>query len=230
MLDTPDLLRLIHPFLAVIFVFPLIGVATYFAIQTRQRRLAVSVKEKTKITPVVGQEHVKVGRWLAGSVVGLVLIGLAHPIFKAMGQNNVWSENPFRIIFVGLMFVLTIATLACLYKARTPLWRGVFATLTGAGLWILGMQPGVFRRGYEWYVSHFYFGMFAAMLMIFALATLPEIYKSKKWRLAHALLNSVAVLLFMSQGITGVRDLLEIPLHWQESFIYKCDFVNKVCE
>ena len=41
MLETPDLLRLIHPFLAVTFVFPLIGVVTYFAVQTRQRRLAV---------------------------------------------------------------------------------------------------------------------------------------------------------------------------------------------
>jgi predicted MFS family arabinose efflux permease len=81
MLDTADLLRLIHPFLAVTFVLPLIGVATYFALQTRQRRMAVSAKEKTKIAPVVGQEHVKVGRWLSASVVGLVLVGLAPPHF-----------------------------------------------------------------------------------------------------------------------------------------------------
>jgi hypothetical protein len=65
--------------------------------------------------------------------------------------------------------------------------------------------------------------------MIFALATLPEIYKSKRWRLAHAALNTVAVLLFISQGITGVRDLLEIPLHWQEPFIFQCDFANRTC-
>jgi hypothetical protein len=229
MLDTPDLLRLLHPFLAVTFVMPLIGIATYFAIQTRQRRLAIGAKDKTKIAPVVGQEHVKVGRWLAGSVVGLVLLGLAHPIFKTILREQVWSASPFRVIFVVLMFALTIAALAFLYRARTALWRGIFATLTGLGLWLLGMQPGVFRRDYEWYLSHFYLGMIAAMLMIFALATLPEIYKSKQWRLTHAALNTVAVLLFISQGITGVRDLLEIPLHWQEPYVFQCDFTNRTC-
>jgi hypothetical protein len=229
MLDTPDLLRLLHPFMAVTFVMPLIGVAVYFAVQTRQRRLAVANKEKSTIAPVVGKEHVRVGQWLSGSVVALVLLGLAHPIFKTIARENAWAEDPFRGIFVLAMFALTIASLVFLYRARTPLWRGVMATLTGTGLWLLGMQPGVWRRGFEWYVSHFYLGMAAAMLMIFALATLPEIYKSKRWRLAHAALNTVAVLLFISQGITGVRDLLEIPLHWQEPFIFQCDFENRTC-
>jgi hypothetical protein len=71
--------------------------------------------------------------------------------------------------------------------------------------------------------------MAAAMLMIFALATLPEVYKAKRWRIAHAAINTVAVLLFISQGITGVRDLLEIPLHWQEPFVFQCDFENRTC-
>ncbi|WP_035985034.1 DUF4079 domain-containing protein [Leptolyngbya sp. KIOST-1] len=229
MLDTPDLLRLLHPFLAVTIVMPLIGIAVYFAVQTRQRRLALVDNAKTTISPVVGKEHVRVGQWLSGAVVGLVLLGLAHPIFKTIARENAWSEDPFRGIFVVAMFGLTLATLVALYKARTPLWRGVMATLTGTGLWLLGMQPGVWRRGFEWYVSHFYLGMAAAMLMIFALATLPEIYKSKRWRVAHAVLNTVAVLLFISQGITGVRDLLEIPLHWQEPFIFQCDFENRTC-
>ena len=229
MLDAPDLLRLLHPFVAITVVMPLIGVAVYFAVQTRQRRLAAVHKTKTTIAPVVGKEHVRVGQWLSGAVVCLVLLGLAHPIFKTIARQNVWAENPFRVVFVVAMYALTLAALVALYKARTPLWRGVMATLTGTGLWLLGMQPGVFRRGYEWQVSHFYLGMAAAMLMIFALATLPEIYKSKRWRLTHAALNTVAVLLFISQGITGTRDLLEIPLHWQEPFIFQCDFENKTC-
>lgn len=229
MLDTPDLLRMLHPFMAVTVVMPLIGIAVYFAAQTRQRRLAVSSKTKTTIAPVVGREHVRVGQWLAGAVVSLVLLGLAHPIFKTLARENVWAEDPFRGGFVVAMYVFTIASLVLLYRASSRVWRGTFATLTGMGLWLLGMQPGVFRRGYEWYLSHFYFGMAAAMLMIFALATLPEIYKSKRWRLTHAALNTVAVLLFISQGVTGVRDLLEIPLQWQEPFIYQCDFQNKSC-
>ncbi|MGG6239734.1 DUF4079 domain-containing protein [Nodosilinea sp. AN01ver1] len=229
MLDTPDLLRLLHPFLAVTVVMPLIGVAVYFAVQTRQRRLAVANKTKSTIAPVVGKEHVRVGQWLAGAVVGLVLLGLAHPIFKTILRENAWAEDPFRVIFVVAMYGLTLAALVLLYRSSARHWRAIFATLTGMGLWLLGMQPGVFRRGYEWQVSHFYLGMTAAMLMIFALATLPEIYKSKRWRLTHAVLNTVAVLLFISQGVTGVRDLLEIPLHWQEPFIYQCDFQNKSC-
>lgn len=229
MLDAPDLLRLLHPFLAVTLVMPLIGVAVYFAVQTRQRRLAVADKTKTTISPVVGKEHVRVGQWLAGAVVSLVLLGLAHPIFKTLLRENVWAEDPFRGVFVVAMYGFTLAALVLLYRSSSRVWRGTFATLTGMGLWLLGMQPGVFRRGYEWQVSHFYLGMAAAMLMIFALATLPEIYKSKRWRLTHAALNTVAVLLFISQGVTGVRDLLEIPLHWQEPFIYQCDFENKSC-
>ncbi|MBD1874623.1 DUF4079 domain-containing protein [Nodosilinea sp. FACHB-131] len=229
MLDAPDLLRLLHPFLAVTVVMPLIGVAVYFAVQTRQRRLAVADKTKTTISPVVGKEHVRVGQWLSGAVVSLVLLGLAHPIFKTLTQENVWAEDPFRGVFVVAMYAFTLGALVLLYRSSSQVWRGTFATLTGMGLWLLGMQPGVFRRGYEWPVSHFYLGMTAAMLMIFALATLPEIYKSKRWRLTHAALNTVAVLLFISQGITGVRDLLEIPLHWQEPFIYQCDFQNKTC-
>jgi hypothetical protein len=189
----------------------------------------VASKTKTTIAPVVGREHVRVGQWLSGAVVALVLLGLAHPIFKTIARENVWAEDPFRGIFVVVMFIFTIASLVLLYRASSPVWRGTFATLTGMGLWLLGMQPGVFRRGYEWYLSHFYFGMVAAMLMIFALATLPEIYKSKRWRLIHAALNTVAVLLFISQGVTGVRDLLEIPLQWQEPFIFQCDFANKTC-
>lgn len=69
------------------------------------------------------------------------------------------------------------------------------------------------------------------IMMIISLAILPEIYrdKSQHWRNAHTLLNSIALLLCIGQGITGVRDLLEIPLSGQEPFIYQCDFVQKIC-
>lgn len=57
-----DFLLIIHPALAVIFVFPLIGIVSYYSWQTRQRRLALANKEKSKIPPIVGTEHVKIGR------------------------------------------------------------------------------------------------------------------------------------------------------------------------
>lgn len=228
-MDTIDLLRIMHPAISVFYVFPLIGIATYFAMQTRQRRVASINKEKTKIAPVVGSEHVKIGKLLAASVVGTALLGMTHPMIKKMIANNVWIENPFRVIFVTAIYVLTITSLIFLYRSREALWRGTFATLSSMGLIILGAQPEIWRRSNEWFVSHFYYGMGAALLMVVSVAVLPEIYKSKAWRRAHIALNVIALLFFVGQGLTGARDLLEIPLAWQEPFIFGCDFANKTC-
>ncbi|XHX79671.1 MAG: hypothetical protein RBJ76_07050 [Stenomitos frigidus ULC029] len=42
--------------------------------------------------------------------------------------------------------------------------------------------------------------------------------------MTHVVLNCVALLLFVGQGITGTRDLLEIPPSWQKSTLYQCNF------
>jgi 4-amino-4-deoxy-L-arabinose transferase-like glycosyltransferase len=83
----------------------------------------------------------------------------------------------------------------------------------------------------EWYLSHYYYGVAAAMLMIFSLAIFPEIYRDRtnRWRTTHVVLNCLAVLIFLFQGMSGTRDLLEIPLSWQTQHIGKCDFVNNTC-
>jgi hypothetical protein len=237
MIDFPDALRLLHPAIAVSVVFPIIGIVVRMAWQTRQRRLEVAQQGKSKIPPVVGSEHVKIGRWLTGSVVGLALLGLAHPIFKKLIKAGALNNDPSRVGLIALLFLATIATLVLLFMARERLWRAVFATLTGMGLVILGFQtdaqgnPLVFRRDNEWFVSHFYYGLAAALLMIFSLAIVQEIYQDRtnRWRTVHIMLNSLATLLFIGQGITGVRDLLEIPLSWQEPYIFSCDYVNKKC-
>jgi hypothetical protein len=67
--------------------------------------------------------------------------------------------------------------------------------------------------------------------MIFSIVIVQDIYQDRKnrWRMAHIILNCFALLLFIGQGITGARDLLEIPLDWQKSYIYQCDFTNKTC-
>lgn len=232
-MNAVDIAGLVHPALAVAFVFPFIGIVVNYAWQTRQRRLQLQSKEggKSKISPTVGAEHLRIGRWLSNMVVGLALIGLAHPIFTKMAKNQVWAEDSFRAWFVVLIFVATIASLVILNRARTKLWRGVFATLTGMGLILLGCQPEIYRRGFEWYVSHYYYGITAALLMIFSLAIFPDIYQDRtnRWRMVHIVLNCFAVLLFVGQGFTGSRDLLEIPLSWQETHLYKCDFANQVC-
>lgn len=231
-MSAKDIATILHPAIAVFYVFPLIGIASYYAWQTRQRRLEAQANGKSKIAPGVGPEHLKIGKWLSSSVVGLTLLGMAQPIVKKLifdSQN--WAANSTRFFIIVLFFVATIASLVMLFKARTVLWRGVFATLCGMGLLVIGFQKFqagdgnyydlVFRRDFEWYVSHFYFGMGAAMLMIFSLAIVPDIYQDRehRWRKAHAILNSVALLLFISQGFTGARDLLEIPLSWQQPYI-----------
>ena len=203
---------LIHPALTVAIVFPIIGIALNYAWQTRQRRLESVDGGKSKIPPVVGREHVAIGRWLTGTVVGTALLGLAHPIiYKNLYQKQLWGKAPGWI----LMFVLAIVSLFFLYRVRKPLLRGICATLTGVGLILLGTQEGVWRLGNQWYWSHYYYGITAALLMVVSLAVVEDIYKdrtAKGWRIFHTILNTVAVLLFLGQGFTGARDLFEVAL------------------
>ncbi len=229
-----DFVSLIHPFLAVVVVFPLIGLVTNLAWQTRQRRLKANPESKN-ISGKVGPEHVRLGKWLAGSVIGVMLIALAYSVVYGyqgfLDKQKDGKLEAFTVVFIILIFVFTIASFIFLYRARTPLWRGILATLTGMGLVILGEQDGVFRRTDEWYWSHYYIGLIAALLMVFSLAIIEDIYKdrSQKWRLAHIILNCIALILFLGQGFTGSRDLLEIPLSWQKPFIFRCDWKNKTC-
>lgn len=231
-MELVDAMALLHPALAVAVVFPIIGMVVNMAWQTRSRRLQSAGDGKSKIPPSVGSEHVKLGRWLTGSVVGVTLVALAYSIyFKSILKNQLWSKAPFQVVFIVLMFVATIASLVFLYKATLPKWRAIFATLSSAGLIIIAFQDGIFRRDDQWMFSHFYYGLLAAILMIVSLAIVPEIYKDRtnKWRKIHTILNCVALLLFIGQGMTGSRDLLEIPLSWQQEHLYQCDWNNKTC-
>ncbi|KOP26911.1 hypothetical protein AMR41_05955 [Hapalosiphon sp. MRB220] len=225
-----DAILLLHPAIAVIVVFPLIGIVVNQALQTRQRRLETKATGKSKIPPVAGQEHVQLGRWLTGAVVGIVLLALANDIFGHILDNQIWTKARFQVIFIVLLFVATIASTVLLYKAKQRNWRAVFATLTGIGLVVLGSQDGIYRKTDQWYISHYYYGITAAFLMIFSLAILPEIYKDKSnfWRKVHIILNCIALLIFIGQGITGTLSLLEVPLSWQEHYIqqlyqHQCD-------
>jgi hypothetical protein len=240
MLDLIDALRIFHPAIAVIMVFPLIGIVLHMAWQTRQRRLQSAAGTKTKIPPVVGTEHVKIGKILAGAVVGISLLGMTHPSIKYILKHDLINKDGFQVVAIGLLFVVTVSSLVLLYRAATKIWLAVFATLTGMGVILIGFQDtlfkregfgAIFRRDDLWYLSHFYSGIVATLLMIFSLAIIQEIYRDRTnvWRKVHTGLNSVALILFLFQGWSGARDLLEIPLSWQEPFIYGCDYANKTC-
>jgi hypothetical protein len=231
-----DWTKIIHPTLAVAFIFPIIGIVVNLAWMTRQKRLNPEVK----IPPTAGVEHVRIGKILTAGVTGICLLGLLHPSLKYITKNDLWTQKPFEVIFLLLMFVFTIGSLVLLYKATDLVWRYVLGGLTGLGLILIGFQDlllkrkgfgAIFRRDNEWYLSHFYFGTAVTILMIVSLTIVPEIYQDRqhRFRLIHALLNTFAVMLFIGQGLTGARDLLEIPLSWQESTVYSCDFTNRVC-
>jgi hypothetical protein len=230
-LNPVDIVKLIHPILAVTFVFPLIGLTVARSWETRQRRLQTGEAGGTsKIPAIVGREHLDYGKLLAAGVVGISMLGLTRPILSELLKAQAFEKNTFQVVFLGLMFLATIICLILLYKTRTPLWRAVFATLSGMGFAILAFQPGIFRRDDEWFLSHFYYGLIATELMIFSLAIVPNIYeRNNVWRKVHIALNTFALLLFIGQGITGSRDLLEIPLSWQSDILGKCDWGNKTC-
>ena len=75
-------------------------------------------------------------------------------------------------------------------------------------LGILGMQPEIYRRDSEWYASHYYLGMMAAMLMIFSLTIVQDIYRDRtqRWRNTPVILNSVATVFFWRKDLR-VREI-----------------------
>ena len=132
-LNFEDLVLLLHPAIAVIVVFPLIGMVVRMAWQTRARRLELKATNKSKIPPVVGQEHVQLGRWLTGAVVGVYLLGITDPIGEKILTDHVFAKEPQKVILIGLFYVATIASLVFLYRAEEKLWRGVFRYLNRGG-------------------------------------------------------------------------------------------------
>jgi drug/metabolite transporter (DMT)-like permease len=235
-----DFWRLTHPTIAVLWVFPLLGIVVRMAWQTRQRRQAIAHGANSTVPATAGREHVQIGRWLATSVIGLELLGISQPMLKHVLKQNLLQTQPLRLVLIFLFYVVTIASLVLLYKAQARLWRWLFAGLTGLGVILLSFQDlwllqaandVIYRRKEELLFSHFYIGVTVTLLMIFAVAIQQEIYRDRthRWRTVHIVANCLALVLFVAQGWTGIRDLLEIPLSWQEPAVYSCDFTNKIC-
>jgi membrane protein YdbS with pleckstrin-like domain len=218
-----DTILLLHPFFAVTVVFPLIGLVVNRALQARQRRLQLATGSKSTIPPSAGPEHARLGRWLTGAVVGIVLLAFVNDVFGNIVDKQVWAKNPFQVILISLVFAVAIGSLVLLYRAKTRLWRIVFAVLTSIALIVIGSQEGVYRNDAQWYISHYYYGITAALMMIFSLAIVKEIYQDRtnRWRTIHIVLNSLALLLFIGQAFTGAKSLLEVPLAWQKPYVEK---------
>ena len=223
-----DWLWILHPALAVVVVYPLLGVVMRLAWQTRQRRVA-----KQKHPPTVGRDHSDVGRWLAASVVLLVLIALAVSIATKVPLVD-FAGGVTRAAQLLVVLLGTSASLIALWRCQAAVFRFSFSVLTFIGVLALGAQPEVWRVSDDlfssgFWQSHYWSGVAVTGLMLLSLSARREITRDLRVRRLHVTASILAAMLFLMQGVTGTRDLLEIPLSWQKPAVYRCDFVLQTC-
>ncbi|MCP9833912.1 MULTISPECIES: DUF4079 domain-containing protein [unclassified Cyanobium] len=227
-METIDWLWILHPALAVVLIYPLIGMVVRLGIQARQRRV-----DRAKLPPTTGRDHADLGQWLSAGVVLVVLVALTVVIVTKQPAEG-FTGGGARALQLLLVLVGTVVSLLALWQVKAKGYRLVFALLTWAGVLGLGAQPEVWRLSdnplsAEFWQSHYWAGVGVVGLMIFSLAARPEILKDLRWRRLHLTASALAAVLFLVQGITGSRDLLEIPLSWQKPTIFGCDSVKRVC-
>jgi len=225
---TIDWLWIVHPFLAVVLIYPLIGVVVRLGIQTKARRI-----DGVKLPPTTGRDHSAMGRWLSAGVVLLSLIALAVVIATKVPIQQ-FPGGVRRILELCFVLLGTVVSLISLCQVKAKALRLGFAFITWAGVIALGSQPEVFRLGdnpfqVEFWQSHYWAGVSVVGLMLFSLGARPEILSNLRWRRIHVAVNILAALLFVIQGLTGTRDLLQIPLHWQKSALANCNWTTLVC-
>jgi len=223
-----DWLWLLHPALAVAAIYPLIGIVARLGAQTRQRR-----EGWAKRPPTTGRDHSDLGRWLALGVVAIVLVALTVVIATAAPPAE-FRGGAGRAVQLLLVLAGTMASLGALWWASAKGARLAFAVITWLGVLTLGAQPEVFRRGdhplsAEFWSSHYWSGVAVVGLMLFSLGAKAEILREPRWRRVHVGASVLAGVLFVGLAISGARDLLELPLHWQKPALAACDWTAKVC-
>lgn len=223
-----DWLWILHPALAVVLIYPLIGMVARLGLQTRQRRAGTS-----GIAVTSGSEHTDLGRWLAAGVVLIVLVALAVAIGSHAPLSDFQGGWP-RGLQLLLVLVGTAICLACLWMVSGKALRLLFSLLTWAGVVSLGAQPEVFRLSdnpfdAQFWQSHYWGGVAVTGLMLFSLGARPEILRQLRWRRVHVAASVLAAVLFVGQGISGSRDLLTIPLSWQKPALRSCDWATLSC-
>ncbi len=224
-----DWLWILHPCLAVVLIYPFIGMVLRLGLQTRARRQ----KTNLKLPPTVGRSHTDLGRWLAAGVVVLVLLALTVVISTKASLAD-FSGGAHRAIQLMLVLLGTLMSLVALWRSRAPGLRLAFSLITWLGVLTLGAQPEVWRLSDNpwtpaFWQSHYWAGVGVTGLMLFSLGARPEILRDLRLRRLHVTASVLATLLFVMQGITGTRDLLEIPLSWQKPAVDGCDFVLRSC-
>lgn len=227
-METKDWLWILHPALAVVLIYPWIGITARLGWQTRQRRLGAA-----KLPPTTGREHSDLGRWLAPAVVLIVLVALTVVIATAAPlaefRGGLGRGGQLLLVLAG-----TVVALAALCRVSGKGLRLAFALITWLGVLTLGAQPEVYRRGDnplrpDFWSSHYWSGVAVVGLMLFFMGARPEIAREPRWRRLHVAASVLAAVLVVGQAISGARDLLEIPLHWQKPALAACDWSARTC-
>ncbi len=227
-MTTTDWLWILHPALMVVVAYPLLGMVLQQARKTRRRRLGLAKEPVSS-----GAEHTLLGSWLAAAVVAFELVALAVVITTKVPLDQ-FAGGIGRLSLLTLVWFGTAAALALLLRSRQAAYRAVFALLTWIGMLALGAQSEVWRLSDNpftpaFWQSHYWGGAGLTGLLLFSVAARPEIQRNLRWRRLHLSANVLAALIFVAQGISGSRDLLEIPLSWQKPAIYACDFSRQIC-
>ncbi|MCS5691056.1 DUF4079 domain-containing protein [Cyanobium sp. FGCU-6] len=227
-MTTVDWLWVLHPALAVVLVYPLIGMTIRLGVQTRSRRV-----DKAKLPASTGRDHADLGSWLAAAVVGIVLVALTVVIATKAAPGS-FEGGPTRALTLLLVVMGTVVSLVALWRVRARAYRLCFALLTWIGVLGLGAQPEVYRvsdnpLSTEFWTSHYWAGVAVVGLMLFSLGARPEILREPRLRRLHVSASVLAAVLFTLQGITGSRDLLTIPLSWQKTFLGACNWSEMRC-
>lgn len=228
-MELVDWLWILHPALAVVVVYPLMGVVVRLGGQTRHRRV-----DRAKLPPAVVRDHQDLGKWLTAGVVIIALVAITVSIVTKSFWPAPSSQQTLRACSLLLVLAGTVVSLLVLWRVQQRWQRILFALLTWAGVLGLGAQPEVWRvsddpGSFAFWTAHYWTGVGLVALMLFSMAIRPEISRRLAWRRVHLTTVMVAALLFMAQGISGSKDLLEIPLSWQKPAIYQCDFNARRC-
>ena len=209
-------IRLLHPLLAVLAIYPLVGASVFLGVQTRQRRSG-----NRSIPASVGSSHTELGRWLSCGVVVMVLVGLAASAISHSQDlmTPVGHARSFHLIIGFSGTALCLFSLAFAAETRTRL---SLAVLTWLGVISLAAQPELehpfsnplhlnFWQGHTWP------GVILTGIMLFAFAIRRETSQALSWRRVHLILAIVASLLFVTQALTGIHDLSTPTAHAQGS-------------
>ena len=189
-------LALLHPVLAILFVYPVAGATIRLGILARERRLKIN-----PIADTVPLEHAQHGAWVAGGMLVAVLIGLSH---------SLWATHPMGLLLTGSAVLISFGRML----ASRMVWqRLLWAAASASGLLLLGLQPTVERfSDLPWsplfWQSHFWMGLLLTALLLNSTALQPLIGHSVSARRFHISSNLLVALLLAMQAISGTRNLL----------------------